>query len=78
MVICRIITCFILPSRMQRYIPWISCKSVVISNNGKRIIQLKDFAEVSVKEAIEFTKINANGRESILVGDHQTTQCQPD
>jgi len=42
-------------------------QSVVISNNGKRIIQLKDFAEVSVKEAIEYTKINANGRESILV-----------
>ena len=42
-------------------------QSVVISNNGKRIIQLKDFAEVSVKEGIEYTKINANGRESILV-----------
>ncbi|MEJ0082181.1 MAG: efflux RND transporter permease subunit [Puia sp.] len=42
-------------------------QSVVISNNGKRIIQLKDFAEVSVKEAIEYTRINANGRESILV-----------
>ncbi len=42
-------------------------QSVVISNNGKRIIQLKDFAQIDVKEAIEFTKINANGRESILV-----------
>ena len=42
-------------------------QSVVISNNGKRIIQLKDFADISVKEAIEFTKINANGKESILV-----------
>ena len=42
-------------------------QSVVISNHGKRIIQLKDFAEVSVKEAIEYTRINANGRESILV-----------
>jgi CzcA family heavy metal efflux pump len=42
-------------------------QSVVISNNGKRIIQLKDFAEVSVKEGNEYTKINANGHESILV-----------
>ena len=42
-------------------------KSVVISNNGRRVIQLKDFAEISVKEAIEYTKINANGRESILI-----------
>jgi CzcA family heavy metal efflux pump len=42
-------------------------KSVVIKNDGKRIIQLRDFAEVSVNEAIEFTKINANGKESILI-----------
>ena len=42
-------------------------QSVVISNNGKRIIQLKDFAEISVKEANEYTKINANGRESVLI-----------
>jgi CzcA family heavy metal efflux pump len=42
-------------------------KSVVINNNGKRIIQLKDFAEVSVKEAVEYTKINANGKESVLI-----------
>jgi CzcA family heavy metal efflux pump len=42
-------------------------KSVVISNNGKRIIRLNDFAEISVNEATEFTRINANGRESILV-----------
>ena len=42
-------------------------QSVVISNNGKRIIQLKDFAEISVKEANEYTKINANGKESILI-----------
>ena len=42
-------------------------KSVVISNSGKRIIRLSDFAEISVNEATEFTRINANGRESILV-----------
>ena len=42
-------------------------QTVVISNNGKRIIQLKDFAQIDIKEAIEFTKINADGKESILV-----------
>jgi CzcA family heavy metal efflux pump len=42
-------------------------QSVVISNNGKRIIQLKDFAKIDVREAIEYTKINANGKESILI-----------
>ena len=42
-------------------------QSIVISNNGKRIIQLKDFADVTIKDAIEYTKINANGKESILL-----------
>ncbi|MBC7507379.1 MAG: efflux RND transporter permease subunit, partial [Ferruginibacter sp.] len=42
-------------------------QNVIISNNGKRIIQLKDVAAVQVKDAVEFIKINANGREGILV-----------
>lgn len=42
-------------------------RNIVISNNGKRIILLKDLAEVGVREAVEFTRINANGREGILI-----------
>ena len=42
-------------------------QQIVISNNGKRIIYLKDIADVEIKEAVEFTKINANGRDGILV-----------
>ncbi|HEY4155648.1 MAG TPA: efflux RND transporter permease subunit [Puia sp.] len=42
-------------------------QSIVVSNTGKRVIRLKDFADIAVKEAIEYTKINANGRESILI-----------
>ena len=42
-------------------------ENIVISNNGKRIIQLKDIADVEVKEAVEYIKINANGKESILI-----------
>lgn len=42
-------------------------KNVIVSNNGKRIVQLKDIADVNIKEAIEYTKINANGREGLLV-----------
>ena len=42
-------------------------KNVVISNNGKRVIQLKDVADVQVREAIEFIKINANGHDGILI-----------
>ena len=42
-------------------------QNIVISNNGKRIIYLKDIATVEIKEAVEYTKINANGRDGILV-----------
>src|SRR3954469_17949924 len=42
-------------------------QDLIISNNGKRIVQLKDIAQVSIKEGVEYTKINANGREGLLV-----------
>ncbi len=42
-------------------------EDLVISNNGKRIITLKDIAAVKIREAKEYIKINANGKESILV-----------
>ncbi|MEP6513161.1 MAG: efflux RND transporter permease subunit [Parafilimonas sp.] len=42
-------------------------KKIVIRNNGKRIVQLQDIASVNVNEAVEFTKINANGKEGILI-----------
>jgi CzcA family heavy metal efflux pump len=42
-------------------------ESLIISNNGKRVVQLKDIADVSVQEAVEYTKINANGKEGMLI-----------
>ena len=42
-------------------------ENLVISNNGKGIVTLKDVASVEIKEAKEYIKVNANGRESILV-----------
>ncbi len=42
-------------------------ENLVISNNGKGIITLKDIATVEIKEAKEYIKINANGKESILI-----------
>jgi CzcA family heavy metal efflux pump len=42
-------------------------ENLVISNNGKGIITLKDIATVEIKEAKEYIKVNANGKESILV-----------
>lgn len=41
--------------------------NIVVSNNGKRIVYLKDITDIEIREAVEYTKINANGHEGILV-----------
>ncbi|KAA9038640.1 efflux RND transporter permease subunit [Ginsengibacter hankyongi] len=43
-------------------------KSVVVSNNSKRIVKLQDIADVQISEAVEYIKINANGKEGLLLG----------
>jgi CzcA family heavy metal efflux pump len=40
---------------------------IVVRNTGKRVIQIQDIAAVDIKEAVEYTKINANGKEAVLV-----------
>ncbi len=42
-------------------------ENLVIRNSGKGIITLKDIAKVEIREAKEFIKVNANGKESILI-----------
>jgi CzcA family heavy metal efflux pump len=42
-------------------------ENMVISNDGRRVIQLKDIASVQINEGIEYTKINANGHDGVLV-----------
>ncbi|HEY8780101.1 MAG TPA: efflux RND transporter permease subunit [Mucilaginibacter sp.] len=42
-------------------------ENLVISNNRKRVIQLKDFAEVAIQPGIEYVRINANGHEGVLI-----------
>src|SRR5450759_4945439 len=42
-------------------------QNVVLRNNGRRIIKLSDVAEVNVRERTEYTRINANGRQGLLV-----------
>lgn len=42
-------------------------EKIVIKNDGKRITQLKDIAGIDVKEGVEFIKINANGRDGLLI-----------
>jgi CzcA family heavy metal efflux pump len=41
--------------------------NIIVKNTGKRIILLKDVATVNVREAVEYTRINANGREALLI-----------
>ena len=42
-------------------------EKMVIKNDGKRIVQLKDIASIEVKEGIEYIKINANGKDGLLI-----------
>jgi len=42
-------------------------ENLVISNNRKRVIQLKDVAQVQISEGVEYTKINANGHDGVLI-----------
>jgi len=42
-------------------------ENLVIRNNGKGIVALKDIASVEIREAKEYIKVNANGKESVLV-----------
>lgn len=42
-------------------------QDIVVSNNGKRIVHMSDIAKVEIKEAIEYTKINANGKDGLLI-----------
>lgn len=42
-------------------------KNVVVSGSAKRAVPLKDIADVTINPGVEYTKINANGREGLLV-----------
>lgn len=41
--------------------------NIVLRNTGKRVILLRDISSVEVKDAVEYTRINANGKEAVLV-----------
>ncbi len=42
-------------------------EKIVIQNDGKRAITLKDIAEVSISEKIEYVNINVDGHDGVLV-----------
>ncbi|MBE9601967.1 efflux RND transporter permease subunit [Pedobacter sp. MC2016-24] len=39
----------------------------IISKNGNRLVRVSDIAKVSIQEGVEYTKINANGQDGILI-----------
>ncbi|HMI01896.1 MAG TPA: efflux RND transporter permease subunit [Pedobacter sp.] len=39
----------------------------IVGKNGNRLVRVKDIAHVSIQEGLEYTKINANGRDGILI-----------
>lgn len=45
----------------------VKLENIVISNDGKRVVLLKEIAAVNIQEAKEYIKINANGKEGILL-----------
>lgn len=42
-------------------------RDVIIRNDGKRVVRLRDVAEVEIQEQQEFLKINADGNDAVLV-----------
>ena len=42
-------------------------ENAIIRNDGKRIIRVKDVASVNIREKTEYTRVNANGRQGLLV-----------
>lgn len=41
--------------------------NVIIRNDGRRVVLLKDIASVEIREQVEYTKINANGKNAVLI-----------
>ena len=42
-------------------------QNLIISNDGKRILRLKDIANIKIAEQTEYIRVNANGKNAVLV-----------
>lgn len=43
-------------------------KNIIVQSSGTRVLRLGDIADVSVRESVQYTLINANGKDAVLVG----------
>ena len=41
--------------------------NIIIRNDGKRVVSFKDIADIQIREAKEYIKINANGKDALLI-----------
>ncbi|WEK17599.1 MAG: efflux RND transporter permease subunit [Candidatus Pedobacter colombiensis] len=42
-------------------------EELIVSKNGNRIVRVKDIAKVKIEEGVAYTRINANGKDGILI-----------
>jgi CzcA family heavy metal efflux pump len=42
-------------------------EELIVSKNGNRIVRVKDLAKVKIEEGLAYTRINANGKDGILI-----------
>ena len=42
-------------------------QNLIISNDGKRILRLKDIANIKIAEQTEYVRVNANGKSAVLI-----------
>ena len=42
-------------------------EELMINKNANRIIKVKDFAQVKIQEGVEYTRVNANGKDGVLI-----------
>jgi len=42
-------------------------ENLVLSRKGNRIIKMMDIAQVNIQQSVEYTRINANGKDGILI-----------
>ena len=42
-------------------------QNMVVGSNGRRVVLLKDISDIKIEEGVQYVKINANGKEGVLI-----------